>query len=108
MPAEGRSARELQLEASHTHLYPGARGIVSGALPAGDQAVVCEVAFSDGSVALGSLALSQKTEGLLETGPYTTAAGSEIPTKRWRLEISGDAAGPRRFRVRAKLPIAKT
>lgn len=97
--------QELRLEAVHTHLYPGLRGSLYGALPGTTKAATCEVAFSDGSVALGSLAMESGNEGVLETGPYTTAAGTKIPAKRWRVDFD-DAEGSPGFRVRAKLPLS--
>jgi hypothetical protein len=98
--------QELRLEAVHTHLYPGLRGSLYGALPGAATAATCEVAFSDGSVALGSLVMESGDEGVLETGPYTTAAGTEIAAKKWRLDITEAVKGPRPFRIRAKLPLA--
>ena len=96
--------QELRLEAVHTHLYPGLRGSLYGALPGKPKATTCEVAFSDGAVALGSLVMESDREGVLETGPYTTAAGTKIPAKRWRVEFNGSESTPG-FRVRAKLPL---
>ena len=103
---------ELRLDAHHTHLYPGARGTLCGTLPARCKGVTCEVAFSDGAVTLGTLAVENGAEAILETGPYATAAGNDIPAKTWRLEITGDAedaaAGRCPFRVRAKFSPGET
>lgn len=88
----------------HSHLYPGARGSLQGTLP-NAAAETCEVAFSDGSVALGSLAMERSDAAVLETGPYTTAAGTEIPAKKWGLEIGPEKNGARPFRVRRKLAL---
>ncbi|WP_193371101.1 hypothetical protein [Pelagibius marinus] len=97
--------RELRLEAVHTHLYPGLTGSLHGALPKDGQGATCEVAFSDGSQALGTLVMENGTQGVLETGPYTTAAGTGIPAKRWRVDFSDTESAPE-FRVRAKLPLS--
>ena len=78
---------ELRLDAHHTHLYPGARGTLRGALPEGGEEATCEVAFSDGAVALGTLTMEQATAAVLETGPYATAAGSD-PRNRWNASVS--------------------
>lgn len=96
---------ELRLEARHTHLYPGLRGTVIGRMPrpADRRGRTCLVAFSDGSAALATLTVETDVDGVLEAGAYTTAAGTPIPEKRWRIELSCDHDGPRHFRVRAKL-----
>lgn len=97
--------QDLRLDAAHSHLYPGARGRLSGSLPDDGKNAPCQVIFSDGAMTLGALAMESDGAAVLETGPYTTAAGSDIPAKRWRLEIAVQAADPRPFRVRAKLPV---
>lgn len=100
-----RPSRELRLEAQHTHLYPGARGRLHGS-PPGAGAGTCEVAFSDGSLALGSLKMEGPNVAVLETGPYITAAGTAIPVKKWGLEVGEAKNGARPFRVRKKLALA--
>lgn len=96
--------QELRLEAVHSQLYAGLRGSLYGTLPGTPDAATCEVAFSDGSVALASLVMEGGNEGVLETGPYTTAAGTKIPAKKWRVDFN-DTEGAPGFRVRAKLPL---
>ncbi len=96
--------QELRLEAVHSHLYPGLRGSLHGALPKRGRDATCEVAFSDGAQALATLVMESDTEGVLETGPYTTAAGTKIPAKRWRVDFTDREDTPG-FRVRAKLPL---
>lgn len=95
----------LRLDAAHSHLYPGARGRLSGSLPDDGKNAPCQVVFSDGAMTLGALAMESDGAAVLETGPYTTAAGTGIPAKRWRLEIGAHTDGPRPFRVRDKLPV---
>ncbi len=78
----------IELEAHHSHLYPGARGRVLGR--AGEGAAV--VRFADGSSAQGEL-----RGGVLRLAPYRTAAGTLIGARGWRLSLDG--AG---FRVAAR------
>ncbi len=81
------------LEASHTHLYPGHRGKVSGLAKIAELRTRrdCLVAFSDGSAAAARIS---KSEGdwLLYTNAYRTAAGTDITEKLWlvRLQEDGD------------------
>ena len=97
--------RELLLEARHTHLYPGLRGTVFGRLasPTGGEASTCQIAFSDGSMALGRLEDGGESDCILETDPYTTAAGTEVPAKKWRIALNHGDGGAGRFRVLARL-----
>lgn len=74
------------LEATHTHLYPGQWGKVSGVarlvdLPSGGD---CLVEFTDGSAAAARI--SRSADGWrLVTGAYRTAAGTDIVAKAWRI-----------------------
>lgn len=74
------------LEATHTHLYPGQRGEISGVariadLPAGGD---CLVEFTDGSAAAAKI--SRSGDGWrLATEAYRTAAGTDIVEKSWRI-----------------------
>lgn len=95
---------EIVFEASHTHLYPGHEGKVAGtesvsSIPAD---TTCRVDFADGSVTFGSLTRAGGN-WTLDTGPYTTAAGTDMPAKRWRVDIRQESHGLT-FRVRRKLP----
>lgn len=95
---------EIVLEASHTHLYPGHEGKVAGvgtvpAMPAG---ATCRIDFADGSVALGSLTHERGDDWTLEVSPYTTAAGTPMPAKRWRLGLRQEEDRVA-FRIRRKL-----
>ena len=81
------------LEASHTHLYPGHRGKISGLAgiaelqPGRD----CLVEFSDGSATAARISRSGG-DWRLATDAYRTAAGTEIGEKNWllRLREAGD------------------
>ena len=73
----------LVLAAASSHLYRGARGTVQGLVREGP----CLVEFADASAALGQLRAGEPA--ILELCPYTTARGTEIPAKRWRLAIAG-------------------
>lgn len=79
----------LELDATNTHLYPGAKGtILSG--DAQDGPVTLR--FADGSAATGRL------EGeTLRLDPYTTAAGTDIAAKAWRIAFEGSG-----FRITAR------
>ena len=90
------------LHAAHTHLYPGHRGKISGLAQLADLQAGgdCLVEFADGSAAPARI--SQDQDGwLLATETYRTAAGTDIPAKRWRigLEQTGEQAG---FRILKK------
>ncbi|MWD27718.1 hypothetical protein E0K89_009550 [Aquicoccus sp. SCR17] len=78
-----------QLRASHTHLYPGARGTCDG--PLCDGPVLLE--FSDGVAVSGQIAGDR-----LQLAAHVTAAGTAIPAKAWQIEPRG-ADG---FRIRAR------
>lgn len=96
---------EIVLEAGHTHLYPGLEGKVSGIDPAllEEAGAPCRIAFSDGSVAFGSL--GRADDGwALDVSPYATAAGTDIPAKRWRIDLQ-QADGGVTFRIRRKLAV---
>lgn len=97
--------QELRLAARHTHLYPGLTGAVVGAVPSPSarDGRTCLVEFSDGAAALATLRLDDDTAGVLEAGAYTTAAGTEIPEKHWRIELTREDDGRLGFRIRAKI-----
>lgn len=81
----GETATRLTVR--HSHLYPGARGRIEGP-GQGD----CVLEFSDGALAFGTL------DGpVLSVGAHRTAAGTEIPAKRWRIQRDGA-----RFRILAR------
>lgn len=79
------------LRATHTHLYPGHRGTISGldrlaGLRTGDD---CTVEFSDGSAVPGTLRKSD--DGWhLHASAYRTAAGTDIAEKAWRIRLEED------------------
>jgi hypothetical protein len=92
------------LRATHTHLYPGHRGTIAGLtdlidLPSdGD----CLVEFSDGSVTPARITPSAN-HWQLETGAYTTAAGTAIAEKRWLVDLS-ESEDRVEFRIVRKAP----
>lgn len=79
------------LEATHTHLYPGHRGKISGLAQIADMQTGCDclVAFSDGSAASARMS---KSEGgwQLYTNAYRTAAGADIAEKLWVVRLQED------------------
>jgi len=91
------------LEATHTHLYPGHRGKVSGPtqvpdLQAGGD---CLVEFSDGSVTPARI--SESEDGWqLRTDAYRTAAGTDIAEKCWRV-VLGEVGDHVEFRILKKV-----
>ena len=91
------------LHATHSHLYPGHRGTVSGLarpedLPSDHE---CLVEFSDGVAA--SARLSQRGDHWqLHTNAYRTAAGNDITEKYWQLLLQQED-GQTRFRITGKL-----
>jgi hypothetical protein len=73
----------IRLSASHSHLYPGARGRVLAAPSAGGAALLD---FADGAHALGQI-----EDGILHVGAYYTAAGTAIGAKSWHVDLGGDS-----------------
>ncbi len=87
------------LEATHTHLYAGHRGKISGLTKIADlnPAQDCLVTFSDGAAAQASLVKSDDA-WLLDTDAYRTKAGTDIAKKRWLLGLK-DASDHVVFRI---------
>ena len=90
------------LEATHTHLYPGNCGRVSGLAQMTDLQTGgdCLIEFADGSAA--SARISKSENGWhLHTNAYRTAAGTSIAEKLWcvSFEEDGENVG---FRVLEK------
>lgn len=65
----------LELEAGHSHLYPGARGRILGTGSG-------LIRFADGGTATARL-----EGGSLQIGSYRTAAGREIVARTWAIAI---------------------
>jgi hypothetical protein len=87
-----------ELAATHSHLYPGARGHAPGP-PADGPVVMC---FADGARAAGRL-----DGAILALSAYRTSAGRAIPARAWRLAFGApDAAGRCPFRVAARVAIS--
>jgi len=87
------------LEATHTHLYPGHRGKISGLAQLADIQTDrdCLIEFSDGSVASARITTSENG-WQLRTKPYRTAAGTEIAEKRWYVHLEKDG-GQMKFHI---------
>jgi len=79
------------LEATHTHLYPGHRGKISGLaqLAAIQPGLDCLIEFSDGSMTSARIAKSENA-WQLHTNAYRTAAGTEIAEKIWFIRLEND------------------
>jgi len=87
------------LEATHTHLYPGHKGKISGPaqlseLQAGGD---CLVEFSDGSVTPARITKSDNG-WQLDTHAYRTAAGTKIAEKCWQVVLQ-EHGGHLEFRI---------
>ena len=91
------------LRATHTHLYPGHRGTITGLAQLGDLGAGhdCLVEFSDGSVTTARISGSAN-DWRLCTGAYRTAAGTDIPDKRWSVLLQ-EADGEIEFRILEKV-----
>jgi hypothetical protein len=87
------------LEATHTHLYPGHRGRISGPAQIADLRTGgdCLVEFSDGSAVPARISKSGN-DWLLDTDAYRTAAGTHIVKKRWLVGL-GENGGHVEFRI---------
>ena len=86
------------LRFSHTHLSPGAHGSAAGELTIGED---CRLEFSDGVEVParidrigGNLVLSVAT--------HSTARGTEIAAKRWKL-LAEPGEGETRLRIAGRL-----
>lgn len=90
------------LEASHTHLYPGHRGKISGVVRIADIGTRhdCVVEFVDGSAAVASI-VESGGERRLRVDAYRTAAGTRIAAKHWLVRVEEDTDGLN-FRILAK------
>jgi len=90
------------LQATHTHLYPGHRGKISGVVRIADIATGrdCVVEFSDGSAAAAVITQAAR-DWRLRVDAYRTAAGTAIPARHWvlRLDADGNALN---FRILAR------
>jgi len=95
------------LEATHTHLYPGHRGKISGLAQIADlnQGRDCLVEFADGSAA--SARISRAENGWqLHTNAYRTAAGTDITERLWFILLQED--GPDiEFHILNKAPASR-
>ena len=89
--------------ATHTHLYPGHRGTVSGLAEISNPqtGAECLVEFSDGSATLARLTGSQG-DWQLDTDAYCTGAGTCIGRKCWLIRLE-DKHGQVEFRILKKL-----
>ena len=89
----------LILRTTHTHLYPGNRGTISGSgqIAGLGKGCDCLVEFADGSATPARISKTEST-WQLDTQPYRTTAGTEIAAKRWRIRVT-ETDGEIRFRI---------
>lgn len=92
------------LQASATVLYPGVEGRLIGEhLPSPAAGVVeCQLCFSDGACAAGSLLAVEENGWLLLVLAYTTTLGRSVPSRSWALEQRPNE--PEGFRIRSMIP----
>ena len=90
------------LHATHTHIYPGHHGTISGILRIADLSTpaACLVEFADGSAAEATIVAAAK-DWRLQVDAYRTAAGTEIPGKQWQLRLD-ENKGQLKFRILAR------
>lgn len=90
------------LHATHSHLYPGLEGRISGLSRLEELRTKreCLIEFSDGSAAAATLVRSHD-EWQLDSVAYRTAAGTDIGAKHWRLHIDQES-GQASFRIIGK------
>jgi hypothetical protein len=93
----------IVFEAEHTHLYPGHEGWLAGAAPTGTGASSL-IALSDGVMVGGVLTRADSGRWELGVDPYSTAAGTAIPAKRWQVAFR-EEDGRTRFRIERKLAV---
>lgn len=98
--ARGMNAT-LVLQASHSHLFRGAKLHSDEELGLADGREVL-VEFSDGAIA--NAGLDTTGDGyLLDVDSYTTIAGTEIATAKWMVK----SEGPLIFKVSSKVDPAR-
>jgi hypothetical protein len=92
------------LEATHTHLYPGHKGKISGLAQIADMQASgdCLVEFSDGSATPARISKSEDA-WQLHTEAYRTAAGTDIVARRWIICLEEDECHVE-FRILRKAP----
>ncbi len=92
------------LEATHTHLYPGHRGKISGLAQIAEMQAGgdCLVEFSDGSATAARIS---KSEGgwQLHTEAYRTSAGTDIAARCWIVSLE-EGRSHVEFRILRKAP----
>ena len=96
------TAIRMILQATHTHLYPGHRGKISGLAYLADleEGRDCLVEFSDGSATTARISAAAN-DWRLDTRAYRTAAGTNIPDRHWFLRLHG-TGGEFEFRILRK------
>ena len=92
------------LRATHTHLYPGHRGTLTGLERLADLRTEtdCLVEFVDGSAAPARIWKSERG-WRLDTGAYRTAAGTDIAARSWLLRLQ-ENRGEVAFRILKPAP----
>jgi hypothetical protein len=79
----------MQISFHDTHAYPGCPATLVGAGKANDRKGNAVAEFSDGSIAPARYERLNTYEMIVRVNAYTTARGTRIPTKAWRLKHAG-------------------
>jgi hypothetical protein len=95
----------VMLHVTHTHLFPGARLTAAEDRFPADPGPAC-IVFRDGAEADAELFPGEADSQLhLAVDAHRTAAGQDIPGKRWRIRrVETDTAGAETGIVGARLP----
>ncbi len=101
----GGTSDPVTLHATHTHLFPGARLMGAGGRFPADGGPV-RIVFRDAAEADAELFPGGAGGELyLAVDAHRTAAGQDIPAKRWRIgRVETDAAGAEAGVVGMRLP----
>jgi hypothetical protein len=74
-----------------THVYPGCPVRISGKIAPDGTAAPAIAEFSDGSIAAAECGQLNPGEVAIRIDAYTTARGTRIPEKAWRLRYDNDS-----------------
>ncbi|WP_104381776.1 hypothetical protein [Sphingobacterium sp. HMA12] len=76
-----------KIEFDNSHIYPGSIAKLSFKVSSNSAFLEVDVEFIDGSRTVADLQVLPKKEMILIVAPYTTAAGTKIGKKGWRLSL---------------------
>ncbi|MFT4094259.1 MAG: hypothetical protein QM640_11525 [Niabella sp.] len=73
-----------------THVYPGCSAIIFFKIASDGTIVPVTAEFSDGSIAVAEIEQTRSDGVLVHVEAYTTARGTCIPEKTWRLRYDNE------------------